>query len=120
MTEHQKIEKSKSQATFKWIAVIGVFLLFGFFELAARLFVNSKSERELIDIGELSFFSEINYKGDTYIKITSKYGYSEQNTIFRKKKFPDTKRIFIVGESASAGWPHPPQERFSSYLQVTE
>ena len=118
MTEPKKIEKSKSQATFKWIAVVGVFLLFGFFELAARLFLNSKSERELIDIGELSFFSEINYKGDTYIKITSKYGYSEQNTIFRKKKFPDTKRIFIVGESASAGWPHPPQERFSSYLQI--
>ena len=93
---------------FKLIAIIGVVCLFLIVELVVRSFMPvSKDDSRLVDLGELTFFSKITIKGEPAIRITSKYGYSDQQTTFKAKKSPDTYRIFCLGASAMAGWPHP-------------
>jgi len=113
-----KSEKGKT-ILFKLIAVGAVILFFLLIEMAARLFVsdNQKNER-LIDLGELTFFSKITIKGEPSIRITNKYGYSDQQTTFKAKKSSGTYRIFCLGGSSAAGWPHPANERFSTYLDT--
>lgn len=104
---------------FKLIAIIGVVCLFLIVELVVRsLTPVSKDDSRLVDLGELTFFSKITIKGEPAIRITSKYGYSDQQTTFKEKKSPDTYRIFCLGASAMAGWPHPASERFSTYLDT--
>lgn len=113
-----KSEKGKT-IFFKLIAIGAVVFFFLLIEMAVRLFMsdNQKNER-LIDLGELTFFSKVTIKGEPSIRITSKYGYSEQQTTFKAKKSTDTYRIFCLGGSAAAGWPHPANERFSTYLDT--
>jgi len=113
-----KSEKGKT-ILFKLIAIGAVVFFFLLIEMAVRIFVpdNQKNER-LIDLGELTFFSKVTIKGEPSIRITSKYGYSDQQTTFKAKKSPDTYRIFCLGGSAAAGWPHPANERFSTYLDT--
>jgi tetratricopeptide (TPR) repeat protein len=43
--------------------------------------------------------------------------YRERNVVFRPQKTPGTFRIFCLGGSASAGWPHPADEIYTAYLQ---
>ena len=113
-----KSERNKT-ILFKFIATGAVILFFLLTEVALRLFVPLKSKPErLIDLGELTFFSKVTIKGESWIRITSKYGYSEQQTTFKERKSPDTYRIFCIGGSACAGWPHPADERFSTYLDT--
>lgn len=104
---------------FKLIAIIGVVCLFLIVELVVRsLTPVNQGDSRLVDLGELTFFSKITIKGEPAIRITSKYGYSDQQTTFKEKKSPDTYRIFCLGASAMAGWPHPASERFSTYLDT--
>lgn len=104
---------------FKLIAVCGVLLFFLIIEIMVRQLVpTTKKNERLVDLGELTFFSKITIKGEPVIRITSKYGYSEQQTTFNEKKSPDTYRVFCLGGSAVAGWPHPANERFSAYLDT--
>lgn len=113
-----KSEKGKT-ILFKLIAVGAVVFFFLLIEMAVSFFVtdNQKNER-LIDLGELTFFSQITMKGESWIRITNKYGYIDQLTTFKAKKSPGTYRIFCLGGSAAAGWPHPANERFSTYLDT--
>ena len=113
-----KSERNKT-ILFKFIASGAVILIFLLIEVTLRLFVpySNKTER-LVDLGELTFFSKVTIKGESWIRITSKYGYSEQQTTFKERKSPDTYRIFCIGGSACAGWPHPADERFSTYLDT--
>ncbi len=104
---------------FKLIAIGAVVFFFLLIELAVRIFVpDSQKNERLIDLGELTFFSKITIKGEPLVRITSKYGYSDQQTTFKPKKSPGTYRIFCLGGSAAAGWPHPANERFSTYLDT--
>ena len=113
-----KSEKGKT-ILFKLIAIGAVVLFFLLIEMAARLFISDNQKNEhIIDLGELTFFSKVNIKGEPSIRITSKYGYSDQQTTFKAKKSPGTYRIFCLGGSAAAGWPHPANERFSTYLDT--
>lgn len=102
---------------FKIIALVLVLLLFVFAELILRSVVpgNQQDER-IVDLGELTFFSRINVAGTPSVRVVNKYGYSDQHTTFTEKKMPETYRIFCLGGSACAGWPHPANERFSTYL----
>ena len=104
---------------FRTIAALAVVIIFVFIELVVRLIIpiDNKNER-LVDLGELSFFSEITVKGEPSIKIISKYGYSGNTTIFTKQKPAGVYRVFVLGGSAAAGWPHPETERFSTYMDT--
>ncbi len=104
---------------FRLIAVSAVVLFFVLIELVVRfMFPMPTKNEDLPNIGELSFFSEVSVKGEPSIKITSKYGYSTSNTIFSKHKPANVYRVFVLGGSAAAGWPHPEDERFSTYLDT--
>jgi tetratricopeptide (TPR) repeat protein len=50
-------------------------------------------------------------------RVTHPEAYRGRNLVFPAKKPPGTIRIFCVGGSASAGWPHPPGESYGDYLQ---
>ncbi len=113
LTNRQKIR------LFKLIAILAVAFLFVLVEVVVRIALPSNTaNEELINIGNLSFFTPVTNQGENFIKITSKYGYSDQNVMFREKKESNTIRIFCIGGSACAGWPHPMEERFSNYLQT--
>ena len=104
---------------FKWIAVTTVIFFFLILEIAARIFMPADSQKnQLIDLSELSFFSKVTIKGEPSIRITNKYGYADQQTTFKERKTPGTFRIFCLGGSACAGWPHTATERFSTYLDT--
>lgn len=112
------LNQNQKTTIFKIIASLGVVLLFVVVELIVRLTTSpSLSGEDAIAIGKMDFFTEVQHQGETYIRITNKYGYSDQNQMFRANKKPNTIRIFCIGGSASAGWPHPMDERFSSYLE---
>jgi len=64
-----------------------------------------------------SFFAETTIDGKRHYKVISREVYRERNVTFSAEKAPGTVRIFCIGSSASAGWPHPPTEIYSAYLQ---
>lgn len=71
----------------------------------------------MIDLGPISLFSKQTINGETWYRISNKNAYSDRNVLFKKAKDKDMIRIICLGGSASAGWPHPPDEIFSAYLQ---
>lgn len=71
---------------FKISAFVGVIVIFILIEILLRLLTPSFTEDNLIDIGNLSFFTPVSVRGEKYIKITNKLAYSEQNSMFRERK----------------------------------
>lgn len=71
----------------------------------------------MIDLGPINLFSKREIKGETWYGITNKNAYSDRNILFKEKKDKDQLRIICLGGSASAGWPHPPEEIYSRYLE---
>ncbi|HBH85299.1 MAG TPA: hypothetical protein DDY34_16085 [Bacteroidales bacterium] len=71
----------------------------------------------MIDLGPINLFSKQVIKGETWYKITNRNAYRDRNIVFRENKEKDQIRIICLGGSASAGWPHPPDEIFSRYLE---
>lgn len=103
---------------FKLITIGLVILLFLILEVTLRILIPTEKNENFIDVGELQFFSKITIRGEKHIRITSKYGYSQQHITFKEKKSPETYRVICLGGSASAGWPHPDNERFTAYLDT--
>lgn len=77
----------------------------------------AKPVDSMIDIGPLNLFTKEVIKGEKWYKISNKNAYSDRNIIFKEKKEKNQFRIICLGGSASAGWPHPPSEIYSSYLE---
>lgn len=63
-----------------------------------------------------SFFEDVKIEGETFKKVKARQLYREREVVFSAKKDPGVFRIFCVGGSASAGWPHPGEEIYSAYL----
>jgi tetratricopeptide (TPR) repeat protein len=55
--------------------------------------------------------------GELHYRVSHDELYSGRNIVFAAEKAPGTVRIFCLGGSASAGWPHPQHESHSAYLQ---
>ncbi len=91
-------------------------LFLGLIEGGLRLLPGS-DEDSFVDLGPFSFFSKMDIKGETYYQVTHPSGYAERNTIFAEQKPEGSLRIFCVGGSASASWPHPVTETYSAYLE---
>jgi tetratricopeptide (TPR) repeat protein len=64
-----------------------------------------------------SFFSDFEYEGMAYKEVTARALYREREVAFPRTKPAGTFRIFCLGSSASAGWPHPGGEIYSAYLE---
>ena len=66
----------------------------------------------------VSIFEKVEMDGKVYYRVTHPEAYAVYNLMYPVRKEPNTIRIFCLGSSASAGWPHPPDERYSNYLQL--
>lgn len=64
-----------------------------------------------------SYFVQKEIDGRPHYQVANREVYRERNTVFPVKKAPKTFRVFCLGGSASAGWPHPPEEIYTRYLQ---
>jgi tetratricopeptide (TPR) repeat protein len=67
--------------------------------------------------GVPSFFKTRTIDGKEYKIVTHDAAYGRSGIQFTTHKEPGSIRIFCVGASASAGWPHPRSESYSAYLQ---
>jgi tetratricopeptide (TPR) repeat protein len=67
--------------------------------------------------GRTSIIEEVeDATGARFVQVTHPEAYAARNTRFPVKKPSGTRRIFFLGGSASAGWPHPPGQIYSAYL----
>ncbi|MDT9146173.1 hypothetical protein RSW78_26465, partial [Escherichia coli] len=53
-----------------------------------------------------SYFVQKDIDGRPHYQVANRDVYRERNTIFPVRKAPKTFRVFCLGGSASAGWPH--------------
>lgn len=64
-----------------------------------------------------SFFSDFEQEGTAYKVVNGRDLYRERELSFSRDKPNGAVRIFFVGGSASAGWPHPDGEAYTDYLE---
>jgi tetratricopeptide (TPR) repeat protein len=103
-----------------WLATLAVpVAVFGVAELGTRLaFPAAGADDAYLNLVDVpSFFAEKRIRGRRYHVVTHPEAYRGRRILFPAEKDPGTFRIFVLGESASAGWPHPPTEIFSVYLE---
>lgn len=103
-----------------WLILLSFpFLLLGAVEGSVRLlFTEPKSDDPFLNIGAVpSFFTPIDVNGRPHYLLSHSQTYRYRHTIFPAHKDPSTLRVFCLGSSASAGWPHPKTEIYSAYLQ---
>jgi hypothetical protein len=88
-------------------------------ELAARVaFPSAAADDAYVNLVDVpAFFAVKEIRGRRFYQVTHPEAYRGRRILFPVEKPPGTFRIFVLGESASAGWPHPPGEIFSEYLE---
>jgi tetratricopeptide (TPR) repeat protein len=94
-----------------------VVLFFVVIEVLVRIIFPARAIDHMIDLGPINLFSKKVINGETWYGITNKNAYSDRNILFKEKKDKGQIRIICLGGSASAGWPHPPEEIYSRYLE---
>jgi hypothetical protein len=52
-----------------------------------------------------------------FYRVATRDLYQNVTSLSRSQKNPGTFRVFCIGSSASAGWPHPATEIYSAQLQ---
>ena len=87
-------------------------------EMAVRILGWRTAEDPFLHFGRVqSFFEDVEFDGEPFKKVKARELYRERQVIFSREKDPGTFRIFCLGGSASAGWPHPGEETYSAYLE---
>jgi tetratricopeptide (TPR) repeat protein len=103
---------------FRMVAVSFPFILLLLVEIAFRVIPGLNDERDpYVNISPLTVFSRTTVDGQEYYNIKYQHVLGGNAVHILVKKPADTIRIFCLGSSACAGWPHPATERFSAYLQ---
>jgi tetratricopeptide (TPR) repeat protein len=87
-------------------------------EFALRAFVPPPADPFLHLQGRTTVFSEVVEDGQRLFKITHPSAYRDANTSVEVEKPRGTLRVFCLGGSASAGWPHPKDQTFPAYLEA--
>jgi tetratricopeptide (TPR) repeat protein len=83
-----------------------------------RVFGPTVLDDPYLNLGRLpTFVTEEQVDGQRTYRLTHPETYSKRNIVFPAEKRSKTFRIFCLGGSASAGWPHPASEIYSVYLQ---
>ena len=88
-------------------------------EIAFRVIPGPNEDRDpYVNISPVSIFSRTtDAAGREYYNVTHPRILNAKDVHILVKKPANTIRIFCLGESACAGWPHPAAETFSAYLQ---
>jgi hypothetical protein len=103
---------------FRVSAVLLPFVAIAVVEIVLRHFAGAGPDDPYLNVSPIATFSK--FKGDDgeeYFQISQRLILNGNEIKIRVKKPSNTYRIFVLGESASAGWPHPPEETFSAYLE---
>lgn len=113
-------EPRSGQKFLFWLALLSIPL--GFFlaiEVGVRALWDDDAPEDayLTFVGRPSFFEKVEIDGRPHYRVTHPEAYRARNTSFPVEKRTGTLRIFCLGGSASAGWPHPPGEIYSVYLE---
>jgi len=107
----------------KWLfwtilALLVILLPLAMAEMAVRVVGIRVADDPYLQFGPVpAFFTKKNIDGREFYQAADRKLYRERNIVFPVKKDPGTFRIFCLGASASAGWPHPSQEIYSAYLE---
>jgi len=118
MTDQPRSDSTTSLAKkigFPALAVAAPFLVLLLIELGFRLF-STETRDPYINITPFWLFKQTTINGTDSFVISNRFGYN-QRTAFPVKKPDGGIRIFLLGGSACAGWPHTQTETFGSYLQ---
>ncbi len=100
------------------IALFVVLLPLAVLETAVRVSGIRVADDPYLQFGPVQpFFIKQTISGRRYYQAAKRELYRERNIVFPIKKDPGTFRVFCLGASASAGWPHPSQEIYSEYLE---
>ena len=100
-----------------FLTVVGTIVLLAILEGAARLLgAESTDDPHLALSGQLSFFREVEEDGERYYVVDHPDA-EAKGVRFRIDKEPGTVRVFVLGGSAAAGWPHPEDQTFAAYLE---
>lgn len=103
---------------FRVLAATSPLILLGAAELVARLLSPPEADDPYLHIrAPVSIFSEVEEGGRRYYQVTHPEAYRAQGTRFPVVKPPGTLRVFCLGGSASAGWPHPAGQTYGAYLE---
>jgi tetratricopeptide (TPR) repeat protein len=106
-------------ATFWALILVTPLVFLGFLEGIARLAFTGRVAQDahlnLVDVP--SFFADEEIEGERFLEVIHPEAYRERSIRFPTRKGEGTVRIFCLGGSASAGWPHPPTEIHSEYPQ---
>jgi hypothetical protein len=87
-------------------------------EVFLRLTDARLADDPYLNFGQVdSFFVTKQINGEPYYQVANREVYRERNTLFPLRKPANAFRIFCLGGSASAGWPHPAEEIYSAYLR---
>jgi lysophospholipase L1-like esterase len=114
---------SKKKIAFWFITLVFPFVLIGVLECI--LYIFNPDPLEHADNGDpflkidspRSLFSTVENNGQIFYRVTHPEAYRGRNILFPLVKEKKAIRIFCLGGSASAGWPHPPSEIYSEYLR---
>ncbi len=103
---------------FRFVAASLPFIVLLLVEIAFRITPGLNEDRDpYVNISPVSIFSRTMTGGQEYYNITHPQVIGGGGVHILVKKPANTIRIFCLGSSACAGWPHPPTETFSAYLQ---
>ena len=106
----------RKKLVFRLIAVSAPLVVLVLLELLLRVVPGTDRDRHL-NISPFSIFTTVTVDGQPHYKITHRFVYQQRDISFPIAKPSGTIRLFCLGGSASAGWPHPAQETYSAYLQ---
>lgn len=104
---------------FRIVLLLFPLLLLVAAELAVRLFLAAPTADDpFLNIGAIpDFFEKVTVDGISHYRVSHAQAYRGRNITFPVVKPEGTVRVFCLGGSASAGWPHPVSEIYSSFLQ---
>jgi tetratricopeptide (TPR) repeat protein len=113
-------ELSRSRKILLWsiLLLIATVLPLVLLEVGLRVAGVRVSDDPYLQFGRVdSFFTRREIEGRDYYEVASRDVYREREVRFPVVKDRNTFRVFCLGSSASAGWPHPASEIYSVYLQ---
>jgi tetratricopeptide (TPR) repeat protein len=103
---------------FRLLAASLPFVILLLAEIAFRVIPGLNEDRDpYVNISPVSIFSRTIIAGQEYYNITHPLIINGGDVHILVKKPANTIRIFCLGSSACASWPHPATETFSAYLQ---
>lgn len=103
---------------FRLLAVSAPIVFLLLVEAGFRLIPGLEEDRDpYVNISPVSIFSRTTIAGEEYYNITHQSILGGSDVHIPVRKPPNTIRVFCLGSSACASWPHPPAETFRAYLQ---